>query len=132
MMVLLDTHVWLWALLEPTRLPSSVREQIGDPEVRVHLSAISVWEVMVLARKGRVQLSGDVDSWVREALRNSSSRMLPITHTIAIRSETLPGFSGTDPADRFLVATALEHGLTLITADSELLDYEPVSTITCG
>lgn len=128
-MVLLDTHVWLWALLEPNRLPAGVRAQIEAPKVRVHLSAISVWEAMVLARKGRLQLRGEADAWVREALRRSAATMLPITHAIAIRSETLLGFAGTDPADRFLAATALEHDLTLATADTQLIDYEPVSTI---
>lgn len=57
--------------------------------------------------------------WVRDALRRSALTTVPLTHGIALRSEALEGFESADPADRLLVATALEHELVLVTADDE-------------
>ena len=129
MRVLLDTHVWLWRLLEPDRLPSPVARTLDDTETEVCLSPISVWETLVLARKGRLQLSPNGDSWVRAALEASRPTMLPITHAIAIESEGLEGFSSSDPADRFLVATARVEKLALATADQAMIEFPGVDVV---
>ena len=83
----------------------------------------------VLARKRRVELAPDPASWVRAALQSSSAVMAPLTHEIAQRSEALPGYPSRDPADRFLVATALVHGLVLVTADAAMQGYMPLETL---
>lgn len=129
MRLLLDTHVWLWRLLEPERLSPGAEEAIADRESEVHLSPISAWETLVLARKGRLSLDPSPREWVLDALRRSAPTAMPLTHGIALRSEALDGFGSEDPADRFLVATALEHRLTLVTADGAMRDYPPVATL---
>ncbi len=63
------------------------------------------------------------------ALRKSATTMAPFDHEIAMRSENLPGFGSRDPADRFLVATALVHGLTLATADRAMHEFEAVPVV---
>ncbi len=129
MRVLLDTHVWLWRLLEPDRLPDAVARALDNTETEVCLSPISVWETLVLARKGRLELRPDGDSWVRAALQASRPTMMAITHAIAIESESLDGFASSDPADRFLVATARVEGLALATADRAMIEFPGVDVV---
>ncbi|MGH7912483.1 MAG: type II toxin-antitoxin system VapC family toxin [Candidatus Dormibacteraceae bacterium] len=129
MRVLLDTHVWIWRLLAPQRLSPDAERAIADRGTTLHLSPISTWEALVLARKGRLTLRPSPTEWVLDGLRRSALTTVPLTHGIALRSETLEGFGSADPADRFLVATALEHGLVLVTADSAMRAYAPVTTL---
>ena len=129
MRVLLDTHIWLWRLLEPERLPARAAEVLADPETEIHLSPISVWETLVLARKGRLGLEPNPEEWVRLALRRSQPIMVPLTHEIAIRAEALSGFETRDPADRFLVASALVGNLRMVTADRAMIGFSELQTV---
>ncbi len=128
MRLLLDTHIWLWRLLDPDRVSPSLDALLRDPDTGIHLSSISVWETLVLVRKGRLTLNPDPVAWINNALQRTPTTMLPLTHAIAIRSEQLDGLGSNDPADRFLVATALEHDLTLATADTTLIAYPGMPT----
>lgn len=129
MKLLLDTHTWLWRLLDPPRLSETAEKAIADRESELFLSPISTWETMVLARKGRLSLRPSPSEWVLDALRRSAPSAVPLSHGIAMRSEALDGFGSEDPADRFLVATALEHELTLVTADSAMHDFPPLTAL---
>lgn len=123
MRLLLDTHVWLWSLTEPKRLGRRARSAITRATNEVWLSPISVWELMVLAERGRVKLDERPTRWVREALERSPVREVPLTHEVALQSRDMAS-SHPDPADRFLMATALVFDLTLVTADDALLDLQ--------
>lgn len=129
MRLLLDTHAWLWQLLAPDNLSQTAASALVDPENDFFLSPISVWETLLLAQRGRVELQPNPEAWVREALRLSPTAMAPLTHEIAIRSADLPGFDVRDPADRFLVATCLVDDLTLVTADQHIRGYDAVETL---
>jgi PIN domain nuclease of toxin-antitoxin system len=127
--LLLDTHVWLWRLLDPDRVSATAEAAVADPDNELFLSPISTWEALVLARKGRLLLEPTPAEWVLDALRRTALTAAPLDHGIALRSEALEGFGSEDPADRFLVATALEHDLTLVTADAAMRAFDPVSTV---
>ncbi|HET8862696.1 MAG TPA: type II toxin-antitoxin system VapC family toxin [Solirubrobacterales bacterium] len=129
MRLLLDTHVWLWRLLEPKRVSTRAEEAIADSQSELLLSPISTWETLVLARKGRIDLRPSPSEWVLDALRRSAPTAAPLTHGIALRSEALAGFASEDPADRFLVATALELDLVLVTADGAMHEFPPLDTL---
>ncbi len=129
MRLLLDTHVWLWRLLEPERLSNGAETAIADRQNELFLSPISTWETLVLARKGRIALKPSPSEWVLDALRRSTPTAAPLNHSVALRSEALEGFKSQDPADRFLVATALELNLTLVTADTAMRAFAPVTTL---
>lgn len=129
MKLLLDTHVWIWRLLAPERLSADAERAVADRESTLHLSPISAWETLVLARTGRLSLTPSPTEWVLDALRRSALTAVPLSHAIALRSEALEGFGSADPADRFLVATALEHELVLVTADGAMRDFKPVQTL---
>ena len=128
MRLLLDTHIWLWSALEPARLSKRVSRALDNPKNELWLSPISVWETLVLARKARVALDPSPEQWVRRALRELPVHEAHLNHEVAIRSETIR-LAHDDPADRFLVATALVHDLILVTADRRLLKGRHVATL---
>jgi PIN domain nuclease of toxin-antitoxin system len=118
--LLLDTHIWVWSLDEPGRLSVRVAEALGSSENEVWLSPISVWEVLLLAQKGRLVLEPEPFQWIRLALGASAPREAALNHHVAIRSREIE-LDHEDPADRFLVATADLYDLTLVTEDERLL-----------
>ncbi len=119
MNLLLDTHIWLWSLLEPNRLSRKVSRLLDDRANDVWLSPISVWETLLLIEKGRLDIDRDAQIWIKQALSGSGLREAPLTSEIAIVSATL-SLPQRDPADRFIAATAKVLGLTLVTADRQL------------
>jgi PIN domain nuclease of toxin-antitoxin system len=124
--LLLDTHIWLWLALEPSRLGQRVQKELTDPESEKWLSPISAWEALLLHRKGRINLEGDCTAWVSEA--SSLFLQAPLTHEIVLAAERVP-LESRDPADRFIAATAYVLDLTLVTADRNLLGLGEISTL---
>lgn len=120
MRLLLDTHIWLWSLLEPERLAPRVAAALEDGSNELWLSPISVWEALLLAERGRLEPAGDPEAWVRGALSALAVRDAPLTREVAIVSRGLD-LAHEDPADRLIAASAVVHDLTLVTADNRLL-----------
>ena len=120
MRLLLDTHVWLWSLLEPDHLTKRVTALLHARSTEKWLSPISVWEALILAEHGRLLLEPDSVSWIQQQLGRLPFRQAPLTHEVAIQSR-LVELSHDDPADRFLAATARVYDLTLVTSDERLL-----------
>jgi PIN domain nuclease of toxin-antitoxin system len=124
--LLLDTHIWLWSLREPSRLSARVQRELQDSENEFWISPISIWEAFILKRKGRVAIQGDLGDWVADA--TNRLREAPLTREIVLASEQLP-LGNQDSADRFLAATAYVLDLTLVTADPNLLGLGEISTL---
>jgi PIN domain nuclease of toxin-antitoxin system len=124
--LLLDTHIWLWSLGEPKRLSGRVQGELKDPNNELWLSPVSIWEALLLQARGRIHLHGSVREWVAKA--TSHFREAPLTHEIVVAAHELP-FQHSDPADRFLAATAEILNLTLVTADHRLLGLGKISTL---
>lgn len=119
MRLLLDTHIWLWSFLDPSRLEAEVTEALDDAGNEFWLSPISVWEVLLLAERRRVDLDPDGPTWVRRQLDRGVLREAPLNHAVALESSAIAlGYE--DPADRFLAATARVFDLALVTADRRL------------
>jgi len=117
--LLLDTHIWLWYLLGNSRLWLQVQSAIADSNNEVWLSPISIWEAAILAEKGRISLQPDTSTWVSLALKNLETREATLNNEIALLSRQID-LPHQDPADRFIVATAVFYQLTLATVDSNL------------
>ncbi|HUX68448.1 MAG TPA: type II toxin-antitoxin system VapC family toxin [Terriglobales bacterium] len=120
MKLLLDTHVWLWSVLEPARLAPKAGKALLDPGSELWLSPISIWELSLLIEKRRFRTDRSPAEWVAEAHSHVAWRDAPLTAEVAIECSRLRLPHG-DPADRFLVATARTYALTLVTADASLL-----------
>ena len=128
MRLLLDTHIFLWSLLEPESLRPEVAAALEDKSNELWLSPIVIWEVLVQAERGRVVLQPDAVTWVRRVLEKVPFREAALTQEVAIQSR-LVELPHRDPADRFLAATALVYELTLVTADERLLKSPSILTL---
>ncbi|MCY3752496.1 MAG: type II toxin-antitoxin system VapC family toxin [Alphaproteobacteria bacterium] len=126
--MLLDTHIWLWALLDPARLSRAVRVLLASPTETLRLSPISVWEAVMLAERGRIALEPDPRSWLDRALAAAPVVEAPLTFEVAMASRSI-ALEHRDPADRFIAASALVFGLTLVTADARLLDCPDIEVL---
>ena len=92
------------------------------------MSAISVWEVAMLVAKRRIQLDCPVEQWVGVALALPKIQLAPLEPAIAVRSTKLPGQVHPDPADRIIIATALERAVPVITPDERIRSYPHVQS----
>jgi PIN domain nuclease of toxin-antitoxin system len=120
MKLLLDTHIWIWNDVEPWKLSSEVTRELASPGNELWVSPVSIWEIIVLLEKRRIDLKQDFGRWVQESSRDLDLREAVLTLEVAHEVRfTILGHR--DPADRFLVATAKVYDLTLVTADERLL-----------
>jgi PIN domain nuclease of toxin-antitoxin system len=126
--LLLDTHIWLWSLLEPERLTPKVAAALTADDARLWLSPLSVWEASLLIERTRVQVDAPAERWLREALERAPIEEAPITREVAFASRALKT-RHRDPVDRFLAATAQVFDLTLVTADVQLLRIKGVPVL---
>ena len=128
MNLLLDTHIILWSTAEPEKLPISVAEELQRPSNSLWFSPISVWEIHILAEKGRIWIGEDIEKSLRHMFDKLPLREAPINKEVAILSRrvTLPH---QDPADRFLASTAMVYDLTLVTADHRLMNVKGLMTL---
>lgn len=129
-MTILDTHVWLWWLNDPEKLSPSAREAIDSARASSTLavSTMSVWELALLVKKGRLELRLDPADVVAHCERLRFLSFVPITAPIALRSVSLEPFHS-DPADRLIVATAAHTGATLVTKDDRIRESGAVTTV---
>ena len=122
-LIVLDTHVLIWLDSGDNRLGrlalTTLDEAYENGEAAV--SAITFWEVSMLATKRRIEYPTLVARW-RDELLQSGIFELVVDGNIAVAANELDGLSA-DPADRFIVATAMTHGATLLTADRRLLAW---------
>lgn len=127
-MIVLDTHAWIWFAAHDPKLSRRAAKACRDAQALL-VPAIAAWEVAMLVSKGRLGLDRDVDLWIRQALALPRVRLEPLTPAIAVRATRLPGALPADPADRLIVATALEHGIPLVTRDERLAAWPQLHTI---
>ena len=128
MRLLLDTHIWLWYLQGSDRLSVELQGKIEDPRVQIWLSPISIWETLMLAEKGRINLDKPPQQWISDALKVLEVKEATLNNDIAILSRTIQ-LPHQDPADRFIAATALYYDLVLATVDGNLRASEQLITI---
>ncbi len=128
MKLLLDTHIWVWSVLEPERLSPRVARQLINPHNEIWLSAVSIWELRLLHDKGRVKLIPDAVTWINDNLSRLNIREAPLTFEVALAISSL-NLPHNDPADGFIVATAKVFGLTLVTADQQLAKLKDIAVL---
>ncbi|MBX9824708.1 MAG: type II toxin-antitoxin system VapC family toxin [Xanthobacteraceae bacterium] len=122
-MILLDTHVALWIATQSPALGarSKALAQEAATDGRLAISAISFWEIALLIARGRFETTKSA-AQLRAEMIDASVVELPLSGDISIRAVELQNLHG-DPADRFIVATAIAHDANLLTADKALLRW---------
>ncbi len=128
MKLLLDTHIWVWSVLQPQRLSARVVRQLTHPQNEIWLSAVSIWELRLLHDKGRMKLKPDPVSWINDNLSRLKIREAPLTFEVALAISSLK-LPHNDPADGFIAATAKVFGLTLVTADEQLAKLTDIAVL---
>jgi PIN domain nuclease of toxin-antitoxin system len=127
-LILLDTHVWIWAIERDSRLDRKHEKIIEEHSGQVFISAASLWEVSMLVSKQRMTPIFPLRRWLDFATAAVGLPILPITTNVAAEAYELPGTFHDDPADRLIVATARVHDCILLTKDEKILDYPFVET----
>lgn len=122
-MLLLDTHALVWLVMDSPKLGKIARRRAAHG---AHVSAITFWELEMLACAGRLRLGMSV-SEARDLVLRTNVTEVPIDGVVATTAARL-GMHG-DPGDRFIVATALTHGATLMTADAKIRAIPSLRTI---
>ncbi|MGV3708798.1 MAG: type II toxin-antitoxin system VapC family toxin [Gemmatimonas sp.] len=123
---MLDTHVWVWLLSGDagnmaTAIPARIDRACGDG--RCYVSDISAWEVATKSARQTLSMTMDPGAWLAEAAGAPGLSGVAVSRDILIASARLPMEQLPDLVDRILVATALRHGLAIVTADEHLLAF---------
>lgn len=127
MRLLLDTHILIWALGEPRRLPKEVRIALESPDNEVLFSAASIWEIAIKTQIGRANFKASPEEIIAAALESGFAE-LPVRAEHGARSATLP-LHHRDPFDRLLVAQAISEPCRLVTADAVLSPYSELVVV---
>jgi len=123
MNLLLDTQVWLWMTEAPDRLSPSVRRLVSSTDNPCFLSAVTVWEIAIKYRTGKLRLPGTPAVVIPQWMERADVSPLPIFHKHALHVATLP-LHHRDPFDRLLIAQAQIEDLTIITSDPDFERYD--------
>ncbi|MFZ3218122.1 MAG: type II toxin-antitoxin system VapC family toxin [Xanthobacteraceae bacterium] len=124
--LLLDTHVVLWLDSGDDRLRASTRALIDNcwqNSGTILLSAISVWEIALLVDTARIDLDLPVTAWTERFLGRPGVEEVPLGYQAASRSYQLHHLEHRDPADRLLIATAIELACPLVTYDERIVRF---------
>jgi PIN domain nuclease of toxin-antitoxin system len=124
---LLDTHIVHWWSAEPNRVSARARKTLESAD-ELGVAAISWYELAWLARQERITVTVPIRSWLQGLAEQL--RTIPVTPSIADTAVGLPAAFPGDPADRLIYATAIEHGLDLVTKDQAIRDHDKPRSLT--
>jgi PIN domain nuclease of toxin-antitoxin system len=127
MKLLLDTHIWIWSISQPEKLGRAVRRELQNPKNEIYVSPVSIWEAGHLVRRGRLKTKLRLSVCLERTLAGPFQEA-PFNFAVAAEAAGLE-LPQSDPGDIFLAATASHFGLTLVTADEQLLACEWLPTI---
>lgn len=129
-MILVDTHVVLWLALEPDQLSVNALKALTEARENqggVAIAAISLWEIAVAVSRGKVVLETELSEFLRFV--GEAYSVLPLTGEIAERGTQFSRAYPRDPADKLIGATALVHGLQLVTRAEPIRDSGEVPVV---
>jgi PIN domain nuclease of toxin-antitoxin system len=124
--LVVDTHVAVWWAGDPRRLGHAARARLAAAD-RLGIPTIVFWEVALLVRKRKLDLGMPVNEWAQAIQTVPRVEALPLTAEIAVQADALAMHA--DPADRFIVATALRYGVPLVSKDRLMRSLRFIETI---
>ena len=130
-MILLDTHVLVWAITEPEQLSRIAAAAIrrGRTGGGIGIAAITLWELASLFSRGHLRAPGTVEDSIQLMLDSSGVSVRPLTPMVAALAAQFPEDYPRDPADRIIGATARAEGITLVTRDEQIRRSKLLRTI---
>jgi len=130
-MILLDTHSLIWWFDNDPRLSTSAKRTIDTEQQTglIGISSFSCWEIALLVSRRKIYLTNEIRAWLGAIAAISRVRFIPVDNNIAVASIYLPGKLNKDPADRIIVATAMQLNIPIVTTDARIRAYPHVQTI---
>jgi len=125
MNLLLDTHIFIWWDSQSASLSASARNLCDDPNNTLYLSLTSVWEMQIKQQLGKLELTRPLDVLIAEQQHVNGLRILPIQLDHILALGNLPAHHR-DPFDRLLIAQAQTEGMSLISDDALLKQYDVI------
>jgi len=122
MKVQVDTHTFIWALLDDHRLTTKAKAILRSEEHELVFSLVSLWEIAIKIKTGKLNTIGSSVAYIRDEMNTYSMELLPIRYEHILHLEALPHHHS-DPFDRLLIAQALSEGLPILTADRAFRQY---------
>lgn len=126
--LLIDTHVLLWLLLTPDRIPARTRDQLSDPVAALLVSAASAWEIATNHRLGMLEGAESVVGGYPEHLDRLRATEMPVTSRHALTAGMLT-WEHRDPFDRMIVSQSMIESVPLVTADAAMASFPGVRII---
>jgi PIN domain nuclease of toxin-antitoxin system len=123
MKVLVDTHTFLWDLLEDHRSSRRAKEILGSSTDELVFSLVSLWEIAIKIKTGKLKAIGSSVAYIRDEMNAYGMELLPIRYDHIRQLESLPHHHG-DPFDRLLIAQAISESLPILTADRHFKAYD--------
>ena len=127
-MIVIDTHVWVWWQADPKRLSKKAARALKNAK-SIGVPAICLWEFSMLVQRDRIRIDRSALEWLNDVLDVPGVRIVELTPSVAVQSTRLPSTFHNDPADRLIVATALNEGAPLISADHKFVDIPGLELI---
>jgi len=128
-MILLDTCAIVWDALDPGKLSAKAKKAIKDFEGELIISDISIWEISMMIKKGRMEIDGSSSEFTKLLIQARNYHVQEITQEIAELSVNFGDEINKDPADRLIAATSILHNAPIVTADNNLRDASILETI---
>jgi PIN domain nuclease of toxin-antitoxin system len=125
-MVVLDTAALIYWTLDPGKLTAKASQAIGQAD-RIVLSSISIWEVALKVKRGKLEIPLPINDYVARLQQLAGLEILPVDVQSWLDNLELP-WEHRDPADRTIVALAVRFRCPLITSDSRMADFYPGTT----
>jgi PIN domain nuclease of toxin-antitoxin system len=122
MKVLVDTHTFIWALLHDHRITPKARQILRSDEHELVFSLVSLWEIAIKIKTGRLNTIGSSVSYIRDEMNAYGMELLPIRYEHILQLESLPAHHS-DPFDRLLIAQAITESLPILTGDKAFASY---------
>ncbi len=122
MRVLLDTHALIWHFADSDSLSPSAKNIINNPQNKLFISAVSIWELSIKISLGKLELAAPVREVIGGYVKTGTV-LLSMTPEHAMSAESLP-WHHRDPFDRMLIAQARREDLTLLTQDDRIRQYD--------
>ncbi len=117
MKYLLDTHTFIWALSDSTRLPAKALTAINNPDNEIFVSSLTFWEIAIKVRSGRLAPVGYANETTVKAAESMGFQPIPLLPEEAATSKDLTEDTHFDPFDGMLIWQAISRKLTLISGD---------------
>lgn len=130
-MILMDTCAIVWDALEPTKLTNKAIDAIdkADQHNALVISDISIWEISMLIKKGRIEVATTAANFINLFLQSRSVTVKSISPEIAELSVNFDNEINNDPVDRIIAATSIIYNAQLVTADKDLLNSKLLDTL---